>query len=85
MNPKYCGADVYMSHADAVRFVQTNGMAKFVALMQAEYPHYKLYSCSLDWRNTDQYICKLRGTSGDIIIGWTEDTTHPAYFDIAEV
>lgn len=78
------GPDVYMNHAQAVALVKQNGMEKFMALMQAEYPSHKLYSCSLAWQDSSKYICKMRGSQGDIIIAWTDDTEHPAYYPFPE-
>lgn len=31
---------------------------------------FDLYTCSLDWRDSKEYILKLRGTSGDVIVNW---------------
>lgn len=29
-----------------------------------------LYTISEDWRDNDEYILKLRGTKGDVIVYW---------------
>lgn len=32
--------------------------------------NFNLYSISEDWRNSDKYILKLKGTSGDVVVSW---------------
>jgi hypothetical protein len=37
------------------------------------FPERKLYSHSIDWRKSDEYILKARGTGGDVIVGWERE------------
>ena len=37
------------------------------------FPERKLYSHSADWRKSDEFILKARGTGGDVVIGWSEE------------
>lgn len=38
--------------------------------LQTLYPKRKLYSISLGWRQSKDYILKAKGTGGDVVIGW---------------
>jgi signal peptidase I len=64
--------DKIMSHEDAKKVVKEEGWDSYLNLFQQEYESYNLYSCSTYWFNADDpnYICKFRGTCGDIVIGW---------------
>lgn len=32
-----------------------------------------LYSMSLDWRESDEYILKCKGVHGDVIVNWNKE------------
>jgi len=42
----------------------------YLKVLQHRYPKNKLYAVSQDWYDDSRFICKARGTYGDIIIGW---------------
>jgi hypothetical protein len=64
--------DAIMSHESARQKVKEEGWDSFLNMFQQDYESHNLYSCSTYWFNADDphYICKFRGTRGDIIIGW---------------
>jgi len=37
------------------------------------YPDRKIYSLSIDWRKSKEFILKARGINGDVIVGWREN------------
>lgn len=45
-------------------------------LLNMLFPGRKLYSHSLDWRNSMEYILKAKGRYGDVIVGWLENPCH---------
>lgn len=60
----------YMDYKSARNFVTDEGWDAFVELVNSQFQGYKLYACSTDWHNDRRYICKLRGTGGDVLIQW---------------
>ena len=60
--------DMIMKHADAKRL---DNEAMF-GVINSIYPDRELYSMSLDWRKNKQYVLKVRGVKGDVLIGWQE-------------
>ena len=46
------------------------GEKKFFELFEKTYPDFELYYCSKDWICSDEYILKLKGENGDIVISW---------------
>jgi len=52
--------------------------SEFLALSDPEvhetlsimFPERRLYSHSIDWRKSEEYILKAKGGDGDIIVGW---------------
>lgn len=64
------GLDLILSHDTAKQSVKENGWDSFLEDFQKEYESYNLYSCSTYWLDDPHYICKFRGTRGDIVVGW---------------
>lgn len=62
--------DKIMNYDEMVDYVSDNGFGDFLEILQEEYPEYKLYSISTSWYYNSQYICKVKGVYGDLIIGW---------------
>lgn len=64
--------DQILNHEGARQKVKDEGWDSFLNQFQQEYESYNLYSCSTYWfdANDPSYICKFRGTHGDIIVGW---------------
>ena len=56
-----------MDHGTAAQF----GVEGMLAGLQAKYPELGLYAVSVDWIENPEFICKLRGEFGDIVIGWS--------------
>lgn len=50
--------------------VKENGWDSFLEDFQKEYESYNLYSGSTYWVEDPYYLCKFRGTGGDVIDGW---------------
>lgn len=48
----------------------TYGLDAFMEYFNGIYPQYGFYSCSSHWIEDEKYICKLKGTGGDLVIGW---------------
>ncbi|WP_209121485.1 hypothetical protein [Alkalihalobacillus sp. BA299] len=51
-------------------YVNENGWDQFLSKLNEEFPNRNLYSVSTPWIDDNSYICKARGTKGDLIIGW---------------
>lgn len=62
--------DVRMDHEKTKLIVDEKGWSGFIEHVNGYFVNYELYSCSQDWYDNSEYICKLRGTNGDVIIGW---------------
>jgi hypothetical protein len=60
-----------MPYDEAKKMVEGKGFHSFLVNFQTKYPSYKLYSTSTRWIKDSQYICKLKGARGDLVIGWT--------------
>ena len=46
------------------------GIQKLLEFLDALVPHIKIYSISLGWMESKEYIAKARGSYGDVIINW---------------
>lgn len=62
--------DIILNHSEAKNKVREFGWDAFLKDFQDEYKEYDLYACSTYWENDHSYICKVRGSHGDLIIGW---------------
>ena len=60
--------DMIMKHEDAKRL---DNEAMF-GVINSIYPDRELYSMSLDWRDNKQYVLKVKGVKGDVLVGWQE-------------
>ena len=60
--------DMIMKHADAKRL---DNEAMF-GVINSVYPERELYSMSLGWRDNKQYVLKVEGIKGDVLVGWQE-------------
>jgi hypothetical protein len=62
---------IKMSYWAAKLYVKIFGWSAFLAMMQKRFPDLNLYKVSQSWFfDGAQYICKLKGTYGDVIITW---------------
>lgn len=61
--------DMILDHEQAKGAVETIGWDGFVHSIEQRF-NYGFFSCSQDWYHSSKYICKLKGSRGDIIIGW---------------
>lgn len=66
------GIDRLMSNKETSKWVKEHGYDKFLDRMNEEYPDYNLSSVSVYWEDDPNYICKLKGENGDIVIGWDD-------------
>jgi hypothetical protein len=63
--------DLVMDWHEASELVKEAGFDGWLKFVAAKFPHYKLYATSTDWYSVGpRYIAKLRGTAGDVIVGW---------------
>lgn len=60
--------DMIMKHEDAKRL---DNEAMF-GVINSIYPDRELYSMSLDWCDNKQYVLKVKGVKGDVLVGWQE-------------
>lgn len=63
--------DLILIYDQMKQFVKENGWDEFLLLLQNEFPAHRLYAVSQGWYyDGSKYICKARGTRGDVIVGW---------------
>lgn len=62
--------EIFMDYDDAIDIVNQNGMKYFFEYISDQYEDLDLYTMSIDWTKSKQYICKFKGTSGDLLISW---------------
>ena len=62
--------DFIMEYEKAKQHVDEQGWDSFLGSFQDQYEDRGLYSVSMDWHESDEFICKFRGTDGDVIVGW---------------
>lgn len=63
--------DLILDHNEACKIVDNEGFEGFTRKMEDKY-NYKFFSCSTHWKENKKYICKLKGSLGDLVIGWKE-------------
>jgi len=61
--------DILMNYETAKELVNSIGWDGFMQKMNDKYGR-NFYSISKDWYENKQYICKLKGARGDLIINW---------------
>lgn len=61
--------DLFMDYTSAKTLVKVLGVEGFVKHLEKEYG-YHFFSCSTAWLDDSKYICKLKGSHGDLVIGW---------------
>lgn len=62
--------DILMNYDYAVNIVDSKGWDAFLKMLQERFKAFDLYCVSVDWYTDDQYICKARGTRGDVVVYW---------------
>jgi hypothetical protein len=62
--------NIIMNYDYAKSIVMSKGWDEFFNMIKEQYKEFGLYTCSLAWFDSDEYICKFKGTKGDIIIEW---------------
>lgn len=60
--------DMIMKHSDTKRLDNE----EMFGVINSIYPDRELYSMSLDWRDNKQYVLKVKGIKGDVLVGWQE-------------
>lgn len=58
-----------MNYKDAKTIVKEFGFEGFVEKLEREFG-YDFFGCSTYWYDDSKFICKMKGSRGDIIIGW---------------
>jgi hypothetical protein len=63
--------DLLLHWEEAAQLVKETGFDGWLKFVHGKFPYHKLYSASTDWyTHGPEYIAKLRGTCGDVIVGW---------------
>jgi hypothetical protein len=62
--------EITMNYDCAYNIVLSKGWNEFLEILKKRYVKYELYCCSTAWFTNDKYVCKVRGTYGDLIIKW---------------
>lgn len=58
--------DLKLDHEELLLMSNDN----ILRALQLLYPKRKLYTISLGWRESKNYILKAKGTDGDVVVGW---------------
>jgi hypothetical protein len=61
--------DKYMDWKEATKKVDEVGIEGFMNDLEEEY-EYNFFSISTHWVDNPRYICKAKGSDGDVVIGW---------------
>lgn len=61
---------IKMGWTECCRIVELAGRDAFLKKLQELFPELELYKFSLSWLESKEFICKAKGTSGDLIIQW---------------
>lgn len=64
----YC--DVFLSYEFAKSIVEEQGFAGWLTYLKDSYPEKGLYVISTAWFLNENFICKAKGSYGDLLIGW---------------
>lgn len=63
--------DLIMDWEQAAQIVKDFGWNGWMGYMTAKFPSHDFFQASQDWfRLGPEYIAKLKGASGDVLIGW---------------
>jgi len=62
--------DILMNYDYAVNIVNSQGWDAFFKMLQEMFKDFKLYTVSMSWYESDEYICKAKGTKGDVVVYW---------------
>lgn len=52
---------------------EEGGRDRFLGILQAMFPQQKVYKYSTGWIESAEFICKVRGDNGDVIIRWFQE------------
>ena len=59
-----------MSYKVAKAIYDLSGPDAILNVLQLRFPNLGLYSLSLGWLENPKYICKGKGSKGDLIVSW---------------
>jgi hypothetical protein len=62
--------NILMNYDYATMIVDSKGWDAFLEYLQNRFKAFNLYCVSTAWYGDDQYICKAKGTRGDVVISW---------------
>ena len=66
--------DFLMDWEDAAYIVKTLGWDAWVEHVGKAFPRRELFNSTMDWfRHGPEYVAKLKGVRGDVIVGWKHD------------
>lgn len=61
--------NIKMPYELSVNMVRELGIDKFIEMLEGVHG-FNFFSCSIAWLEDSSFICKLKGTKGDLIIEW---------------
>lgn len=59
-----------LNYGYAIGIVDLEGIEQFLGYIQDIFPTLELFKISTDWMEDSRFICKVKGTKGDVIIEW---------------
>ena len=63
--------DLILDWEEAANVVRVFGWDAWLRYVGEQFPRCGLFDSSMDWfRHGPEYIAKLRGVKGDVIVGW---------------
>lgn len=62
--------EIKMDIKTARKLVDALDWDGFIAHFKNTYDELDLYRCGTSWYGNSKYICKIRGTRGDLLITW---------------
>lgn len=62
--------DFVMSYEVAKALYNRLGSNGFLRILQLRFPNLGLYTFSSSWIEDRHYICKAKGTTGDLVVSW---------------
>lgn len=65
--------DIIVSYTEAKRMVEHEGFSGWLDYLKKLYPEKCLYVISTSWFENRKFICKAKGSYGDLLIGWREE------------
>lgn len=65
--------NTFYSYDLAKILVEEKGILRWLLFLKSKHPEANLYSVSTDWLKDSNFLCKAKGTKGDILIHWNRE------------